>query len=441
MKINITIILSIFLSTCCNALEVSTLTAESFQASGGLTVAVNGDILVANFGLALNNANGTTVYKIDSESGARSVFAAGFSGASGNTIGPDGLLYQSNVRANSVFRVESDGTLSTVVKASDGLVNPIGISFNSNRELFINNCGNNSISRMSTNGEVNTFSNSALLNCPNGLTIDGNDNLYAVNFNNGNIIKITASGSASIFATTPGSSSKPTGGNGHIIFANNKLYLVSNATNQVFSLSLSGELIVIAGDGTKGRKDGESLSAQFSLPNGIGISPDGSKLYVNDSTNIGSSFIISPNVVRVIQLVENVEPPLDGITPNNGLTGTWYEAETAGQGILIDINVETNLFFAAWFTFDSQAPSTQRWLTIQSALGENDTIKSIIYNTIGGVFDTSTEVNSEPVGQFNIIFTSCTTAEVEYSFDNESLQGKVSLTRLTSDIHCEDLLK
>lgn len=433
------IILFIIFNHATMALEVTTLTDE-FNGSGGLTVDSDGNIYVSDFGAGINNANGTNVSKIDPDTGDLTLFATGFSGASGSVFGQNGLFYQSNIGNSTITRVESDGALTTIANSANGISSPVGLAFVSNGDLMVNNCGSNSISKIDGNGTVSLFISSNLLNCPNGLISDDNDNLYAVNFNDGNIIKVNPNGAASIFASTPGSSGKPSGGNGHIVFGNNQLYLVSNATHQVFSLSLDGVLTVVAGNGTQGRDDGEVSQASFSLPNGIGISPDGSKLYVNDSVPVSGFNTLSPNVVRVIQLTEDVAPPLQSIKANDGMSGTWYEPETSGQGILIDIKTDIDLFFAAWFTFDNEAPSSQRWLTVQSSLGSSNTIQSTIFNTTGGSFDSPVSVSSEDVGEFKITFTSCTTAEVEYSFNNQQLQGEISLTRLTPDIHCQELL-
>ena len=56
-------ILFIFFSKESYAQTVTTLTG-AFDASGGVSVDTSGTIYVADFGDALNNANGTNVYKV-----------------------------------------------------------------------------------------------------------------------------------------------------------------------------------------------------------------------------------------------------------------------------------------------------------------------------------------------------------------------------------------
>ncbi len=421
------------------ALQVTTLTPNSFQAAGGLTVTPNGDIYVADFGEAITTSNGKFLYKVSPIDGSVSVFASGFLGASGNVYGPDGLLYQSSINGQRVTRINADGTLTDIATAANGLSQPVGLTFTSTGDLFVANCGNRSISKIDTTGNVSRFVFSTLLNCPNGLTADDNDNLYAVNFFDGRVIKITPNGVATQFARTPGSSSKPTGGNGHIIFGNNQLYLVSNATHQVFSLTLDGVLTVIAGTGQQGRDDGDLLQASFSWPNGIDLSPDGKKLYVNDSV-FATGSQIAPNVVRVVELEEETVEPM--IKPNNGLTGAWYQPSTSGQGMLINIHTESNLFFMAWFTYDDEIAGEHRWLTVQGGLGDTNLITAPIINTTGGVFNASNPVTNATVGQATLKFSDCTHASMDYSFDDENIaNGHIELQRITPDLYCELLLE
>jgi sugar lactone lactonase YvrE len=193
--------------------------------------------------------------------------------------------------------------------------------------LFVANCSG-SILRLTPAGVGSTFLSGGLLNCPNGLAADDEDNLYAANFNNGTIIKITLAAVATNFASTPGGATKPGGSNGHIIFANERLYVVSNAAHQVFEIDVTTQAVtLIAGSGTQGRADRPLLEADFYLPNGIAISPFGTKLYVNDSEPLDSNNNIGPNSVRVVNL-ENVKAPF---SMNAGLNDAWVNPATDGQ--------------------------------------------------------------------------------------------------------------
>ncbi|MDX1555301.1 MAG: NHL repeat-containing protein, partial [Xanthomonadales bacterium] len=320
-------------STSLSAQNVTTLRPpQATNFSGDLAVDADGDIYAADFGVLLNNANGTTVYRVTPD-GQFSVFATGFSGASGNTFDAQGNLFQSNIAASRVDRVTPAGVRSTFATSAAGISNPVGLAHDSSGNLYVSNCGNSTIQRVTPQGQGSLFSSFGLLSCPNGLTIDNDGNLYAANFNNGIIVRIAPDGSAAFFARTPGGPTKSQGSNGHITFGNGRLYVVSNASHQVFELLLDGTLNLIAGSGVRGRQDGPLLQAQFSLPNGIALSPDGSTLHVNDSEGLLNNNDIAPNVIRVIPL-PNIEPVF---AINPGLNDAWFNAATAGQGFFITV--------------------------------------------------------------------------------------------------------
>ncbi len=270
---------------------VSTLT-DPFDGSGGLAIDANGFIYVADFGSELSSADGTVVNKVDPVTGDVEIFAGGLDGPSGNDFGPDGYLYQSNIQGNYISKISPEGEVSRFV--STGVFGPVGIVIDSEGNAFICNCSRNTISRVTANGEVSTFSGGADFNCPNGITMDDLGNLYVVNFRNRNVVKVTTEGDAVVIATLPG-------GAGHVDFANGELYVVGRATNQIFLVSLEGDVSVIAGTSEPGTLDGIGSESTFYIPNGIRVSSDGNKIYVND--RLGETGGLNPVVVRVIERI------------------------------------------------------------------------------------------------------------------------------------------
>ena len=270
--------------------QVSTLT-DSFDGSGGLTVDRDGNIYVANFGDQLGNANGTTVSKIDPDSGEVTEFATGLDGASGNTFHPNGNLFQSNIAGNSISEITPDGEVTLFARR--GLVGPVGLVFDDDDNLYANNCGGNSIQRFTTETS-SRFVEDPLLNCPNGLTIDDDGNLYVANLNDGRVIRIRPDETVEILVTLPGA------GNAHLDFGNGALYVLSRTGNQLYQVDLDGTARRIAGSGEAGNADGSGESASFFAPNGVGVSPDGSKIYVT-SRVVGTGTELNPALVRVVE--------------------------------------------------------------------------------------------------------------------------------------------
>jgi hypothetical protein len=261
-----------------------------------------------------------------------------------------------------------------------------------------------------------------LLSCPIGLTSDDQDNLYITNFRNSLIIKLTPAGVASVFADTTEWTGSTFGPNGHIIFSNERLYVAGAGAQQVFELSLAGDLTLLAGTGDKGHADGPLLEASFLRPNGIDVSPDGRLLYTNTSESPDSS---TPNVVRVIEL--------PGISQdfhiNAGHAGAWFNPATSGQGQFIDLVPADQFMFISWFTFTDAAsdnPNEQQWYTAQGNYS-GDTAVLDLFETLGGKFDDPQEVTTTQVGEVTLTFSDCEQGQMTYLFDNEELQGEFPL--------------
>ena len=289
-------------SSAMGQVMVSTLTTE-LNASGGVAVDTAGFVYVADFGIFLNMANGTNVYRVSPHDGSFNVYASGLQGASGNDFDSRGNLFQSNIAAGKISKINQQGVVTDF--ASANIQAPVGIAVGDGDTVFVANCGNNTIAKITPGGLSTVFVSSNLLNCPNGLTLDDQGNLYTSNFSNGWVVKITPEGTVSNFAFIPGNN------NGHLTFANGKLYVVARCNNQIYEVELDGTRNLLAGSGTHGNDDGLALQATFFLPNGIRASLTGDTLYVNDDTapNTGcSTSALNPVVVRMIT---GVNPPTE----------------------------------------------------------------------------------------------------------------------------------
>ncbi|MGH1365573.1 MAG: T9SS type A sorting domain-containing protein [Calditrichia bacterium] len=288
--------------------QVETVTPNAFNGSGGVVVNAAGEVFVGDFGQTLGgNPYGTTVKQVDLTDGSVSVFATGLNGASGNAFDSQGNLYQSNIGGSFISKIDPAGNVTTFT--STGIAGPVGIAVGANDTVYVANCGNSTIRKIAPDGSSMAFASGGLFNCPNGLTIDENGILYTANFSNGNVIKIEPDGTASILATIPGNN------NGHLTYANGRLYVVGRCTNRIYEVSLSGDVTWLAGSGQRGNADGPAASASFSIPNGIAASPDGSALYINDAVpTSGGCFngLLNQVVLRKITLTTTGVEPIAG---------------------------------------------------------------------------------------------------------------------------------
>ena len=126
----------------------------------------------------------------------------------------------------------------------------------------------------------------------------------------------------------------------------------------------------------------------------------------------------------------------------HGLSGSWYQPTTAGQGLEIEVYPDMNgtgegYIFGSWFTFDYQTHS-QRWYTFAgSALAGQSQSAVTIYQNTGGNFDAAPVTKGVPVGTATLGFDACDSATFSYNFsDGSHRTGSIPLTRLTPSVTC-----
>jgi hypothetical protein len=137
-------------------------------------------------------------------------------------------------------------------------------------------------------------------------------------------------------------------------------------------------------------------------------------------------------------------PP--GIELNQqGLTGSWYEPATSGQGFEVEVFPDftgpgVGLTQVSWFTFDALAGGAdrQRWYTLSGNVQNGQPTASLtIYRNVGGNFNAPPTTNGVAVGTAALRFDSCSGGELAYSFtDGSGRNGTIPLTRLTQNATC-----
>ena len=127
---------------------------------------------------------------------------------------------------------------------------------------------------------------------------------------------------------------------------------------------------------------------------------------------------------------------------NAGLNDAWYNPLTDGQGFFITVFPDLGKVSLAWFTYDTELPGEDaqanlgdpghRWLT---ALGDyvDDHAVLDVYNTYGGLFDTSQTVTTDAYGSIVLEFSDCNTGTVEYDIPSIGARGKIEIERVAGD--------
>lgn len=151
--------------------------------------------------------------------------------------------------------------------------------------------------------------------------------------------------------------------------------------------------------------------------------------------------------------VDNVAVTIAGpFFINPGLNDVWATPGKNGQGILFAVFPDAEVFFSAWFTYDSTRPPNdatavlgqpdQRWLTMQGDFAGN-TANLVVYYSTGGVFDMANPAPGDPIqiGTATIVFHDCSNATLTYSIPGLGLENTEPLVRIVGDniLLCEEI--
>jgi hypothetical protein len=128
----------------------------------------------------------------------------------------------------------------------------------------------------------------------------------------------------------------------------------------------------------------------------------------------------------------------------HGLTGSWFEPATNGQGLEVEVypDLSPGAGFAqvSWFTFDTAAglADHQRWYTISGAVASGQPNAALtIYRNTGGNFNAGPMTAAQAVGTATLSFATCTSGQLAYNFtDGSGRTGNIPLTRLLQNVTC-----
>ncbi len=110
------------------------------------------------------------------------------------------------------------------------------------------------------------------------------------------------------------------------------------------------------------------------------------------------------------------------------LSGAWYNPLTPGQGLFLDVNEQTPLIFAGWFTWNDA--DEREWYTSQGGFEQGSATATLPVNqTDGGRFDDPQAVVTAPVGASNLKFADCESGQLSYLFD-DGRNGTIPLRKL-----------
>ena len=155
---------------------------------------------------------------------------------------------------------------------------------------------------------------------------------------------------------------------------------------------------------------------------------------------------VATNFAGVSASVSAAGPPSMLDLDQHGLTGSWYEPATGGQGVEVEIfpdlaGPRTAVVQASWFTFDANVvggPERQRWYTLGGTAASGAASATLaIYQNVGGNFNAAPITAAIQVGSATLRFSACDHGTLDYTFsDGSGRTGSIDLTRLTKNVTC-----
>jgi len=132
------------------------------------------------------------------------------------------------------------------------------------------------------------------------------------------------------------------------------------------------------------------------------------------------------------QVLANILPDTETFQINAGHSGAWFNPQTSGQGLLLEVEPEEQYLFLSWFTYTEAAsanPREQHWFTAQGSYSGNSATLPV-FETLGGRFDHPQPVNTESVGLLTVQFDDCEQGTVSYAIDTWDARGAFPIQRL-----------
>jgi hypothetical protein len=168
---------------------------------------------------------------------------------------------------------------------------------------------------------------------------------------------------------------------------------------------------------------------------------------LNPASGVGTLIgMTGQNFVGDLAFRSVAGPPAGLELNQHGLTGSWYEPVTSGQGVEVEVfpnlaGVGTGVLQVSWFTYDHSAvggAERQRWYTLGGTVATGAASAALtIYQNVGGNFNAPPITAAHPVGSATLSFTACDQGKLDYTFsDGTGRTGSIPLTRLTQNVTC-----
>jgi gliding motility-associated-like protein len=247
-----------------------------------------------------------TVKAVTQPSGPLYPSAVSFFYPYGIVIDADNNIFFTDAGNERIRKISADGIVTTVAGTGnfgwvDGPGNvakfwsPTALAIDVAGNLYVSDSQNNRIRKVAPDGTVSTIAGngsagavngigtSASFNSPYGIAIDKSGNIYVAEYGNNDVRKITPLGMVSTLAGNvisgdkngPGLSARFLAPYGITVDNQGNIYVSDAGNNKIKKITPDGFVSTVAGNGVAASVDGPAVSAEFRLPDGLLVDPEG----------------------------------------------------------------------------------------------------------------------------------------------------------------------
>lgn len=134
-------------------------------------------------------------------------------------------------------------------------------------------------------------------------------------------------------------------------------------------------------------------------------------------------------------IIPGVEADFEAVA-DGGLTGSWYAPELRHQGFMLEIVPSTQQVVIYWMNYEPES-GKQQWMFASGILHGRRAVLEFLRPQDGSFVGTQ-PARLDPWGDAELVFTSCTTATVEFFSEVAGVEGLMNLRRLTPNVSCTE---
>jgi sugar lactone lactonase YvrE len=280
------------------------------------------------------NANNTPSYFFTTLAGGVGSNGWAYKPAS-TAVDSVGNIYFADALKDVICRMSPSGVV-TILAGQEGSIGdadgrgvrarfryPRGVVLDAAGNLYVADCGNGTIRKITTDGVVTTIAglageagsadghgSHARFNFPYSLALDGAGNIYVADVFNNDIREVTTAGDVTTIAGRPGVSGSRDGQGlaarfnfpyGIAVDKSGIIYVADLLNNAIRKVTPSGMVTTLAGNMSydTGNADGTGSAARFDHPSGLAVD-NANNLYVADAGNHTIRRITPESVVTTV---------------------------------------------------------------------------------------------------------------------------------------------